>query len=166
MKKSKITTLLIAIAAFALANACFTAGGAERAYAAQRDLVATATADDEAPGEAETGASGEVDHDLVVLEEGEVPLAASASISGSEEGRMRPGMVIWVVTLVFLSVCLAGYFAYFSGYRKRVAEIRRKIPREERAPACAPTIVFHPNRWKDIADDYENELASKYLDND
>ena len=142
------------------------AQAAPAAVSAQGNRADTIAADKEASGNvASDTAEEEKDYNLVVLEEDEVPLAANVSATSSgEDLKKRQTMVIWVVSLVFIAVCAAGYFAYFYGYRKRVAEIRRKIPREERGPACAPTIVFQPNRWKDIADDYENELASKYID--
>ncbi len=111
----------------------------------------------------EASAGQEIEHSLKVIEidPQEVPL--SGSIQKDPQESSETGSVLWVVIVAVILVFFFLQLIYYLKFRDRVNSISGSMSKEEKKSLNDKSYMFHPLKREEMADDIENDLASKYL---
>ncbi len=99
------------------------------------------------------------DYDLVIIEENEVPKAASPAV---REKRTAP--LVWVAVCLLILFGGGIYIVAFVKYRQRIRVLEKQLSMERRKSLNECSLMFHPVKRTEMADDVENELASRYIE--
>ncbi len=98
------------------------------------------------------------DYDFVVIEDEEVPLA----MAPEKPKKIAP--VIWTVVCCLLVITGTVHIIAFAKYKERIKVIEKDISKEERESLNECSLMFRPKKRAELAEEIENELASRYLD--
>ena len=98
------------------------------------------------------------DYDLVVIEDNDVPLAAAPEL---HKKRMAP--MIWMTVIGLALIGIVIYAISCIRFRERMRVIEKDLSREDRKRLLRHDVLLCPHRRDELADEIENEVASRYI---